>query len=209
MQRFANPLGRVLGAAGSWLVFAFFFTGLFQVSGTVIGLGGYCASGGPYVIETECPEAVVVFAPLGVFGMFLAAGIAIAAAHDFAAPLLGWAWTILFAGLGIQFLLGAFAGIGIVSNGLIGVLFVAMGVVPLVIILRAGGLRTLLVGNRTILGEPFVGADASTRLLPSRVTGEADPVTLTPGHALLGVGIPAVAAAGGVTLSVLAVRAMG
>lgn len=209
MQRFANPLGRFLGAAGSWLLFAFFFTGLFQVSGVVIGLGGYCASGGPYVIETQCPDAVVLFAPLGVFGMFAAVGVALLAAHDFGAPVLGWGWPILFVGLGVQFLIGALAGIGILSNLLVGILFVAMGAVPLVLILRAGGLRTLLVGNRTILGEPYAGPDAKIRILPSRVTGEAAPVALGAGHVALGLGIPALAAAAGVALSVLAVRAMG
>ena len=42
----------------SWLLFTLSFTLLYQVSAVVMGLGGFCASGGPYVIETECPEAL-------------------------------------------------------------------------------------------------------------------------------------------------------
>lgn len=209
MQRFAGPGWRVLGAAGSWLVFAFSFTGLFQVSGTVIGLGGACASGGPYAIEVECPPEVVLFAPLGIFGMFAAVGIALAFARDFAAPVIGWGWPILFVGLGAQFLIGAAAGLGVVSNLLVGVLFVAMGAVPLVIAVRAGALRTLLIGGHSILGEPFLGSEARSRVVPRRVPAgpSPDPVPVTAGHAMLGFGVPAVAAAAGVALALAALAA--
>ena len=63
MSRFDAPGWRLAGSVLSWAMFAFFFGGLYQTAAVVIGLGGYCASGGPYVIETECPDAVVVFAP--------------------------------------------------------------------------------------------------------------------------------------------------
>lgn len=209
MQRFAAPGWRLLGAAGSWLVFAFSFTGLFQVAGTVIGLGGYCASGGPYVIEVECPSEVVLFAPLGIFGMFAAVGIALVWARDFGAPVIAWGWPILFVGLGLQFFAGAALGVGVVSNVIVGVLFVGMGAVPLVVALRVGALRTLLIGGHSVLGQPFLGAEARARVIPRRLppAGDAEPVPVTAAHVALGLGVPLLAAAAGVALSLLALAA--
>ena len=31
-------------------------------------LGGFCASGGPYVVAVECPDAVLATTPLSIFG---------------------------------------------------------------------------------------------------------------------------------------------
>jgi hypothetical protein len=207
--RFANPAGRVAGAAASWLLFAFVLTGLLLASATVIGLGGACASGGPYVSATPCPGSVLVFAPLGVFGTLAAVGISGTLAQDFAAPLYAWFWPLLFTGLGIVFLLGAVSGFGIVSNLLVAILSLAMGLGPLVLGLRAGGLRTLLVGSRTVHGEPFDKPDARTVLLRARTAGTGNAVPITAGRAALAVGIPFVSAAAGVVLAQLAVRALG
>ncbi len=63
-----GPAARVLGSAVSWLLFSTSFTLLYQVSAIVMGLGGFCASGGPYVIETQCPDAVVIFALTAIAG---------------------------------------------------------------------------------------------------------------------------------------------
>jgi len=151
--RFSNPVGRIAGAAASWLLFSFVLTGLLWASTVVIGIGGSCASGGPYVNATPCPSGVLTFAPLGVVGTLAAVGISVVVAQDFAAPLYAWFWPLLFTGLGVVFLLGALSGVGIVSNLLVAVVALAMGLGPLVLGLRAGGLRTLLVGSRTVRGE--------------------------------------------------------
>jgi len=66
--RFQTPIWRVLGSAASWLLFSFCFSLLYLGSTIVMGLGGYCATGGPYVIETECPDSVVATVPLSIFG---------------------------------------------------------------------------------------------------------------------------------------------
>ncbi|MEZ5189817.1 MAG: hypothetical protein R2717_02260 [Schumannella sp.] len=57
-MKFSGPLWRVAGSFASWFLFTLCFTLLFLGSTVVMGLGGYCASGGPYVIETQCPDAV-------------------------------------------------------------------------------------------------------------------------------------------------------
>jgi hypothetical protein len=42
----------------------------------VMGIGGSCASGGPYVPAVECPDAVVLLTPLSMFGLFIFLGLA-------------------------------------------------------------------------------------------------------------------------------------
>jgi hypothetical protein len=206
-RRDPTPFGRIAGAAGSWLLFAFSFTGLLLASSTLISLGGYCATGGPFVIQTACPGIVLLFFPIGLIGSLVAVGVSVAFAHDFAAPLFAWAWPVFFAGLGVVFLLGALSGIGIVSNLLVAVVSLALGLGPLVAGLRGGGTRTFLVGSRTVLGEPFEGPEPRSRMLRPRSPGDVAPVPLTAGHAALAVGIPALAATLGAVLAVVAVGA--
>jgi len=136
VTRFTGPLWRVLGSAASWLLFTFCFTLLFLGSAVVMGLGGYCASGGPYVIETECPDAVVATMPLSIFGGLAAVAIGAIFARGFGTPLVSWAWPILFVGLGLGFLVASTAPGGITFL-IIGILFVLMGGVPLVLEVRA------------------------------------------------------------------------
>lgn len=155
MSRFATPAWRLVGSVASWVFFSFFFLGLYQAAAVVIGLGGYCASGGPYVIETECPEAVIVFAPIGTFGMFAAGAIALIFARGFGVSLLAWAWPILFVGLGFPFILGAVAGVGVVSNIIVGVLFIVMGLAPVWIVVSGKAVAPTLVGSVNLAGESF------------------------------------------------------
>lgn len=209
MSRFNAPGWRFAGSVASWLVFAFFFGGLFQTAGVVIGLGGYCASGGPYVIETECPEAVVVFAPLGIFGMMAAVGIALGVARGFGVSLVAWGWPILFVGLGAQFILGAVGGIGIVTNVLVGVMFVVMGLVPVWFLARAKAIAPTLVGSVNISGERFAYEGKSRRyfgLTPTEAEVEVAPTAL---DWVISVGLWLGSAGLGAWLSVLAFTALG
>jgi hypothetical protein len=163
-MRFAGPLWRVSGSVVSWALFTFCFTLLLLGAITVMGLGGYCASGGPYVIETECPEAVAVTMPLSIFGGLAAVAIGVIFARGFGVPVVAWAWPILFIGLGAGFLIVgvlafAFGGITFV---IIGVLFVVMGLVPLVLGLRSAP-RELFLGVTNAMGVPFVGSGTTRR----------------------------------------------
>lgn len=153
MHRFRGPGWRVAGSALSWLLFAFSFTALYQAAAVVSGLGGFCASGGPYVIETECPESVIVFAPLAFPGIFLAAGLALVFARGFGTPLVVWGWPILFVGLGWNFLDTALKGAA--DGWFLAVLFFVMGATPLVWELR-GGLRRVLLGSHDVRDRRFV-----------------------------------------------------
>lgn len=193
MRLLNGPLARVLGSAVSWLLFTVCFTLLFQVSAVVMGLGGFCASGGPYVIETQCPDAVVVFAPLSIFGGLIAAAIALFFARGFGTPLVIWAWPILFVGLGIDFLLAAIVPGG-PANLIVGIVFVAMGMAPLLLVWRVGAAR-LLIGTTDAHDRPFLDGRGPTPIfsLGSRADDEdAAPATAGDWLRALAVSVPAI-----------------
>lgn len=189
-----TPATRLIASAGSWFLFVLCFTLLFQASLVVIALGGSCASGGPYVIEVECPPNVAIYAPLSIFGGFIAVAISFAAG-GFGAPLGVWAWAILFVGLSVAF---AFGGSWLIFG-----MFAIMGAVPLVLELRANVPRTF-IGYRTITGEALAFRDNTRRSIMSTGAPREGEVVPHAGHALLGIGVPAV----GATLGVLAGLAM-
>ena len=207
-MRLSSPAYRLPGSLFSWLLFTFSFAGLFQTSGIVIGLGGYCASGGPYVIETECPESVVIFAPLGIFGMLIAVGLGLFFARSFGTPLFLWAWPILFVGLGGQFIVGAFGGVSIVTNILLGLMFVVMGVIPLWWSIRTGP-QPFFIGMSNVRAQPFSYRDTGRKALFGPVRPEGELVPPTPADWALALGITAVAVGLGAWLSVLAFNAVG
>jgi hypothetical protein len=162
-----SPLWSYLGSAASWLLFTFCFTLLVGGAITVMGLGGFCASGGAYVIQTQCPDVVTWSTPLSIFGGLIAVGIGVFAARGFGTPLVSWAWPILFIGLGL-----AFAGAGIVSGldgivfDLLAVMFILMGGVPLVLELRAGP-QPFFLGSTNADGTRFISRDTGHRSLYS------------------------------------------
>lgn len=148
------PAVRVAGAFLSWAGYITCFTLLFLVSYTVGTLGGSCASGGPYVIEVPCPDNVALFAPTSIFGGFLFAGVALLFAGGFGAPLVVWAWPILFVGLSVPFFLSIPSDpvLGI----LLGLMFFVMGIVPVVFLLRQPDAWQLFLGVRDVTGRPFL-----------------------------------------------------
>lgn len=192
---------RVAAAAVSWFGFALAFGLLFQVALAVIALGGYCASGGPYEIAVECPENVVAFAPLSIFGGLICVGIGLVLSNGFGAQLTAWAWAILFIGLAVPFAIG-----GGVSNWVVCVLFVLMGAVPLVLELRASAARAF-IGSRTAGGEAFSFGNGARRSLMSMGAPTEGTVTPHAGHILAGFLIPAVSAALGVLVAITWFRA--
>ncbi len=172
----SSSLWRYLGSAASWLLFTFCFTLLAVGASVVMGLGGFCASGGPYVIQTECPDVVVWSTPVSIFGGLIAVGIGALLARGFGTPLVSWAWPILFIGLGL-----AFAGAGLASGvegivfDLLALLFVVMGAVPLVIELRASP-QAFFLGTTNADGTTFSASATGHRSLYSfRQAGQNQP----------------------------------
>ncbi len=187
-----TPLARMLGSAVSWFLFTLCFALLFQSALVVIGLGGSCASGGPYEIAVECPENVAAFTPLSIFGGLAAVGIALIFAQGFGTPLPAWSWAVLFVGLSVPFAIG-----GGVTGYVLCALFVVMGLVPIVLELRANPLRTF-IGSSTAPGEAFVFSEGSRRSLMSMGAPTDGTRVPTFRDGLAGLGIPLVASTLGV-----------
>lgn len=186
-----SPLLRVAGSAASWFVFALSFTLLFQVSFSVMALGGSCASGGPYEIAVECPDAVAMFAPLSIFMGLAAVGIGMFFARGFGTPLTTWAWPILFCGLGGAFLY-EFFGTGDPVGLIIGAMFEIMGVIPLILEFRGSPQRVLL-GLRNASGARFYEGERARRSILSPGTPNPEgAVPPTAGDWLLALAITAV-----------------
>jgi hypothetical protein len=109
----------------------------------VMDVGGFCAEGGPYEIQTHCPEGTVVLLPLSIFAGLGSAALAGWKGAQIGGPfagLIALAWPALFISLGWNFLeYGLWPpgdDGGIVWGWLIpGVIFEVMGIVPLLALL--------------------------------------------------------------------------
>lgn len=144
----------------SYLTVALYLVGIVGLAGSltvlwlsmraVLDIGGFCAEGGPYVINQHCPDGVAWMTPLSVY-----AGLGSAALVGWMGGRLGpryaslvvLAWPALFISLGWNFLEYAFAppegaGGDIAFGWLIpGIMFVIMGAVPLITFLPRGKSR--------------------------------------------------------------------
>ena len=188
-----SPLVRVAGSAIGWFVFVLSFTLLFQVSFSVMALGGSCASGGPYEIAVECPESVALFAPLSIFMGLAGVFIGIFLSQGFGTPLQTWAWPILFCGLGAAFLYAFFAA-GDPVGLIIGIMFEIMGLVPLLIEFRGSWQRPFL-GIRNVVGNRFYEGERARRSMLSPGTPNPEgSLPATAGDWLLVVVVTAVSA---------------
>lgn len=131
----------LLGAAGLTAAIVVIWLGM----RAVLDIGGFCAEGGPYEIETHCPEGVALLMTLAFPGLFLFGGLMIWSGSPIGRPYQGavfFAWPALFLSLGYNFLQYGFAppGAGLAWGWLLcGVVFVAMGGVPLYVVLRTDG----------------------------------------------------------------------
>lgn len=110
--------------------------------------GGFCASGGPYVVAHQCSSSDVKLILFGIFGMLLAAlavmvGLALARGPLLAAALL--MWTGLFGALGWNFLSLGFSpprgqsgSGGWIACGVVFELMALGGLIPAVMTLFSG-----------------------------------------------------------------------
>jgi hypothetical protein len=86
---------------------AFSLTILWLSMRAVMGVGGACATGGPYLPAVPCPDAVVALTPLSVFGLFLFGGLAAWGGVSLGGgwlSLLFLGWPALFISLGWNFI---------------------------------------------------------------------------------------------------------
>ena len=155
-----GPLDVVLYAVGV-AGLAMCLTLIFLSMRAVMDVGGFCAEGGPYVIETHCPDGVPLLLVGGIFGLFGFGGLMAWKGIDHRRDLRrarccwpGRCCSSASAGTSSSTPSTRQQGEGIVWGWLIpGVLFVIMGAVPLFAVLpfghsgRAGDVRTRLAGS--------------------------------------------------------------
>jgi hypothetical protein len=131
----------LLGGAGFAGALASLYTGMRHVMRTQ---GGFCASGGPYVIAQghQCSNSDVRLILIGIFGMLLAAGALLVGLAMLKGPVLAGAlamWAALFGALGWNFLSlgfnpppGQSGADGWIACGIVFWLMAVGGLVPLV-----------------------------------------------------------------------------
>lgn len=197
-----SSVTRVFGSAFGWFSGALALTLLFQAVSALADLGGFCARGGPYEIAVECTDAIVVFAPSSILGGLIALAVAAVLAGGFGASFLVFAWPALFVSLSVTFF-RTFVQFGDFSGLIVGVLFVVMGLAPLVLVLRAAPQR-LLLGRVDARGRAFWEAHPAQPHLLSltrpKQPGENHP---TAGDWIVSISIALVGTALGVWLGVL------
>jgi len=112
---------------------------------SVMDVGGSCASGGPYNVNTPCPKGVAWVMPVSIFGGLLSVGIVFLGVFAQGGPRpYAFAWSALFLALGWNFLDYGFdpPGGGTSASWLVcGAIFVVMGGVPLVFLFSRSGAR--------------------------------------------------------------------
>jgi hypothetical protein len=107
---------------------------------SVMKIGGFCAQGGPYVIQHPCPHGVTGILPASIIGGLILAGVYAFATSNWDIPnftlLL---WSALFLSLGWNFFQYAFNPPapmkGVAVGWLVcGIVFVLMGGLPLIVV---------------------------------------------------------------------------
>jgi hypothetical protein len=107
---------------------------------SVMDIGGFCAEGGPFVIEHTCPKGVTAIMFGSVWGGLIAGGVYAWQSIKHRVPNLVWLfWPALFISLGWNFLqygISPPGGGGLVWGWLVcAVLFISMGAIPLLVAL--------------------------------------------------------------------------
>jgi hypothetical protein len=132
--------------------FTFCLTLLFLSMRSVMDVGGFCASGGPYEIRTACPQSVAWVIPVSIFGALLSLGVGAVGVFSQGGPRpYAFAWSALFLALGWNFLEYGFdpPGGGTSPGWLVcGVVFAVMGGIPLLLLLWKSAARWSLWGPR-------------------------------------------------------------
>ncbi len=112
-------------------------TVLFLSMRAVLGVGGFCAEGGAYVIKTHCPGGTAYLTPLSIFAMLIGGALYFIFSNKTPnSPKWGtFFWSALFVSLGWNFLdfaVHPIEGTEIEYSLLFcGIMFVLMGIVPL------------------------------------------------------------------------------
>ena len=129
----------VLATAGVACALTLLFLGM----RSVMGVGGFCAEGGPFEIRQHCPQGIPGIMVGSIWGGMVLAFASVAAAARYRVPsLAALLWPGLFLSLGWNFFEYAFdppgETSGVIWGWLVcGVVFALMGGIPLLVVLPA------------------------------------------------------------------------
>lgn len=155
---FETPLraSNWVGFAGSWVLLSAGIVWIFTSAIQIMGVGGFCAEGGPYEIATHCPADSAIFMNVGFLAVAAGVLLGIFGARGFGVPAHGFVWSLLFGVMGIAFLISAFlAPSGVSVAWLIcGALFITLALPP-VLMVRMGWPRSIF-GRRRLDGRSLV-----------------------------------------------------
>jgi len=147
-------------------------TWLFLGMRAVMRIGGSCGSGGPYEIETPCPEGVPLVMVGGIFGGLICLAVYAIKGLPFGPRLTLLAWPALFLSLGWNFFEFGLKTPGLSYSFLFcGVLSAVMGGGPLLLFLQPSNLRAVFAAQPTV-ADP--APSRSSEWLPGKVTGRLD-----------------------------------
>jgi hypothetical protein len=123
-RRWYCIFGSTIGVLG----FAIAMTLLYEGARSVEAQGGFCASGGPYVIAHQCTSGETTKVLIGIVGILVFGAIFVGLTAFADGPVLvpsGLLWAALFGSLGVGFLDVPKSGGG--PNWVVGIMFVIMG----------------------------------------------------------------------------------
>lgn len=146
----------------------------------VMDVGGYCASGGPYVVAQQCPEGTAALLPLGIFGGLIGVWMYAVTSSKLPGPRLTLlAWSALFLSLGWNFweygLNPPDGSTGLVWGWIIcGVVFVVMGAFPLVGLFSRDIAKALLWADAPT-GQPTDPQPIRASVIPRRAAPPPPP----------------------------------
>jgi hypothetical protein len=200
-----RPIVKLLAYVVAWFIVSTSLALAAYAAISVGDVGGTCASGNTaYAIQTQCPQLAVDFLPWVIFTGLIGVALAVALAGGIGVQLRVWAWPALFIGGGVLFLLAGGA-----VGWICGILFLVMGLVPLVLELKASVQRVFL-GSFNIFGQQFKESPKAQPSFSSRKMPNP-PDAIKPGIgdwaiAYLGFLVPAIA---GLYLATAWVAALG
>ena len=165
----------LIGAAGA----AMCVTLLSLAMRTVLDLGGFCASGGPYEIAVQCPQSLGWLMPLTIVGGLIFVGVFIGFLPWDVGGLGLLAWSALFLALGWNFVDYGIPWHGHEWNGGFvtpGIIFVLMGGIPLFWSLK--GIGATIIKGFEVTERPTIPAIQSALFASSGFSATSVPLAM-------------------------------
>ena len=137
----------------SWALLTFGIVTILSGSAEALANGGYCATGGPYPVATECSPGVKRAVLFALITLALGTLLGLLGSRGFGAPAHFYTWTAIFMSQSATCLIAAFDPTQGSTGGWIvsGLTFLALAVLPMPAIVNAGARS--VIGQRRLDGR--------------------------------------------------------